>query len=54
MGTLLSEVSMGLGSAYASYLVKIIMYGAVAALGIYAGIKLRKNKNDKESKEKQV
>ncbi len=52
MEALLSEVSMGLGSAYASYLVKIIMYTAVAAIGIFAGIKLRKNKNKKQSEEK--
>ncbi len=52
MNVLLSEISMGLGSAYASYLVKIVMYAAVAAAGIYIGIRLRKNKNKKQSEEK--
>ncbi len=52
MEALLSDISMGLGSAYAGYLIKIIMYAAVAAIGITLGIKLRKNKNKKQSEKK--
>lgn len=47
METLLTEVSMGLGTAFAYYFVRIVMFGAVAALGVALGIKLRKKKDNK-------
>lgn len=34
--------------AFGYYLIRLVMFGAVAAAGIAAGIKLRKNKNAKE------
>lgn len=46
METLLTEVSMGLGTAFMYYLVRIVMFGAVAAIGVALGIKLRKKKNE--------
>lgn len=52
MEVLLSDISMGLGSAYAGYFVKMLMFAAVAAVGIYLGIRLRKNKNKKQQEEK--
>ncbi len=48
MYTLLSELSMSLGTAFMHYLTKIVMYGVVAAIGVFVGIKLRKRKNAKE------
>ncbi len=47
MDVILSEVSMGFGTALLYYLIRIIMFGAVAALGIFLGIKLRKRKDSK-------
>ncbi len=40
-----------LGAAFVEYLIKLIMFTAVAALGIAVGIKLRKNKNAKDEME---
>lgn len=34
--------------AFGYYLIRLVMFTAVAAVGIAAGIKLRKNKNAKE------
>lgn len=34
--------------AFVYYLIRLVMFGAVAAAGIAAGIKLRKMKNEKE------
>lgn len=39
---------LSFGGAFVWYLVKYIIYGVVAFLGIKAGIALRKNKNAKE------
>lgn len=36
--------------AFGYYLIRIVMFTAVAAAGIAAGIKLRKTKNAKEEK----
>ncbi len=36
--------------AFGYYLIRLVMYGAVAAIGIAVGIKLRKVKNEKEEK----
>lgn len=36
--------------AFGYYLIRIVMFTAVAAAGIAAGIKLRKAKNEKEEK----
>ncbi len=47
MNLLLSDISMGLGTAYLNQIIKMIMYIAVAAIGIFVGIRLRKNKNAK-------
>ena len=37
-----------LGQAFVYYLIRLVMFGAVAAAGIAVGIKLRKRKNEKE------
>lgn len=34
-------------SAFAEYLFKFVVYMAVAVLGVFAGVKLRKNKDGK-------
>ncbi len=47
MNMLLSDISMNLGTAYLSYIIKMIMYIGIAAIGIFIGIRLRKNKNAK-------
>ena len=39
--------SMSFGTAILYYLVRMIMFGAVAALGIALGIRFRKKKNEK-------
>lgn len=44
-------ISMPLGTAIMYYLVRLIMYSAVAAAGIAIGIKLRKRKMSKEKAE---
>lgn len=49
MTALLTEVSKSLPAAYVYYIIRIIMYTAVAALGIYLGIRLRKKKNAEEN-----
>ncbi len=39
--------------AFLYYLIRLVMFGAVAAVGIFAGIRLRRVKNEKEeTKEK--
>ncbi len=47
MITILSDISMNLGTAYMNHIIKMIMYIGVAAAGIYIGIRLRKSKNAK-------
>ena len=47
MNMFLSDISMGLGTAYLSQIIRMIMYIGVAAIGIFVGIRLRKNKNAK-------
>lgn len=51
MIALLTEVSGNLLSGYMTYLLKLVMYVIVAAVGIKIGITLRKNKDKKESME---
>ena len=51
MIALLTEVSGNLLSGYMTYLLKLVMYVIVAAIGIKIGITLRKNKDKKESME---
>lgn len=45
-----SIAELTFGGAFVWYLVKYLIYGVVAFLGIKAGIGLRKNKNAKEGK----
>ncbi len=40
-----------LWQAFVYYLIRLVMYAAVAAAGIVAGIKLRKMKNKKEEEQ---
>ncbi len=40
---------MGLGEAFLTYGVKLIVYSVVAGVGIWAGIKIRKSKNAKST-----
>ena len=44
-------VDLTFGGAFLWYLIKYIVYGAVAFCAIRLGITLRKNKNAKEGKE---
>lgn len=48
MNALLSEISMSIGTAFAYYGLRIIMFAATAAIGITIGIKISKKKNTKE------
>ena len=40
-----------LGAAFAEYIVKFVIYVAVAAIGVFAGIKLRASKQAKKPEE---
>lgn len=40
-----------LGGAIGNYLIRLVMFTAVAAVGIAVGIRLRKNKNRKDEQE---
>ena len=51
LSILLSEISMGLGSAIMSYIVRLILFVAIAAIGVVIGIKLRKRKDSSENLE---
>ena len=50
MTTLLSGLSMSLGTAFVYYFIRIIMFAAVAALGISLGYKYRNKKSADSSK----
>lgn len=46
---LFSDLAGNLMQGYMSYIVKFVLYAAVAAIGITIGIRLRKKKNSRES-----
>ena len=47
----MQELTLWQGVVY--YLIRLVMFGAVAAIGIAAGIKFRKSKNKKEEQQQQ-
>lgn len=46
---LLTEVSGSIFSGFMTYLLKLVMFAAVAAIGVAVGINMRKKKNISES-----
>lgn len=48
MNVLLTEISMSLGTAFMYYLVRIIMFAAVAGLGIFLGYRFKNKKRNKD------
>ncbi|MCI8306859.1 MAG: hypothetical protein HFH14_02300 [Lachnospiraceae bacterium] len=46
---LLTEVTGSIFTGFMTYLMKLVMFAAVAAIGVAVGIRIRKKKNISES-----
>lgn len=50
MSILLSEISKTIGQAYIYYGIRIVIFTAVALLGMFLGVKIKKFKDAKDAK----